>query len=689
VLKAASASATPEDIIDALQLSGVPVTDPRNGQVTPRLSLHAAALQLTNVGTPQPGDVTPPTGTVRINGGAAWTRARDVRVSVLGRDSSGIGEMCVSASAVAPCAPWEPYATSKAWSLADGDGPKTVYVFLKDKAGNAMTNPVSASITLDRAPPTGAAVTINGGAAWTTSRLVTLGIAGSDPAGLQMCLGNAAASDCTAYEAFAASKAWYLASGPDGPRTVYLWLRDGAGNAVASPASATISVDATPPVVTSLTINGGAPWTASRTVSLAVAGSDASGVAAMCVKSSSLQCADAEWVPFASPVSITLPDGAEGARTVYVRLRDARGNAMASAATASITYDASPPSAVSVTVVKDNAPSGTPTSTSGAGAGAGAGAAGWVTTPSVTLGIAATDASGVAGMCLSEDGGAPCTDFVPFAARATWDLTKGADGARTVYVTLRDGRGNTMPTPASVALKSDLRPPSDCRVEVAGGAATTRWRSVKLGLSATDPAGVVNVCLTADAAEDASNCSPWLKYSESRRFTLPAGRGQKIVRAFFRDANGHVTPEPAAISILYDPDGPDLTAAAAQLAAAPLGGDSVRVTWNAAAASDGGGGSGVAGYMLVFRPGAAPLRCRNPRDKRVEAVQGVQVSAATGQGSATVSGLKPGRRYGFRLCASDAAGNISNGLTVTARTARAKRAGATPAAAAPAAAAGA
>ena len=48
---------------------------------------------------------------------------------------------------------WEAYAATKAWTLATGDGSKTVSVQLSDKAGLTSSATPSASITLDTTPP--------------------------------------------------------------------------------------------------------------------------------------------------------------------------------------------------------------------------------------------------------------------------------------------------------------------------------------------------------------------------------------------------------------------------------------------------------------------------------------------------------------------------------------------------------
>ena len=46
----------------------------------------------------------------------------------------------------------ETYATSKAWTLSSGDGPKTVHVKFLDAAGNPSA-PAEDGITLDTVPP--------------------------------------------------------------------------------------------------------------------------------------------------------------------------------------------------------------------------------------------------------------------------------------------------------------------------------------------------------------------------------------------------------------------------------------------------------------------------------------------------------------------------------------------------------
>jgi len=81
-------------------------------------------------------DTTPPAGAVTINSGAASTKNLTVTLSLSAGDNAGpVSQMKFSNDGTTYSAP-EPYATSKTWTLASGDGTKTVYAKFKDLAGN-------------------------------------------------------------------------------------------------------------------------------------------------------------------------------------------------------------------------------------------------------------------------------------------------------------------------------------------------------------------------------------------------------------------------------------------------------------------------------------------------------------------------------------------------------------------------
>ena len=99
-------------------------------------------------------DLTPPTGSLFINDEAAFATTETVMLTLSAMDDSGsVAQMQCSNDALTYSAP-ESFATTKAWTLAGGEGPKTVYVKFSDPSHN-WSGPVSDSITLDTTSPSG------------------------------------------------------------------------------------------------------------------------------------------------------------------------------------------------------------------------------------------------------------------------------------------------------------------------------------------------------------------------------------------------------------------------------------------------------------------------------------------------------------------------------------------------------
>ncbi len=96
-------------------------------------------------------DAMPPSGTITINSGAAYTNTTNVTLSLTCSDAHGCSQMQFSNDDVIYSDP-EAYATSKAWTLTTDDEIKTVYVRFKDTPGN-WSSPASDTILLDTTAP--------------------------------------------------------------------------------------------------------------------------------------------------------------------------------------------------------------------------------------------------------------------------------------------------------------------------------------------------------------------------------------------------------------------------------------------------------------------------------------------------------------------------------------------------------
>ncbi len=268
-------------------------------------------------------DSTPPSGSLTINDGAPFTTSSNVTLNITQSDTGGSDDVQMQFSNDnGTWSEWENASLTKPWTLENGDGEKTVYVKLKDAAGNE-TPVISNTINVDSTPPTGS-LTINDGASFTASSNVTLNITQSDTGGsgdvqMQFSNDNGIWSE---WENVAATKPWTLENG-DGEKTVYVKLKDAAGNETPV-ISNTINVDATPPSG-SLTINDGAPFTTSSNVTLNITQSDTGGSGDVQMQFSNDNGTWSEWENVAVTKPWTLENG-DGEKTVYVKLKDAVGN---------------------------------------------------------------------------------------------------------------------------------------------------------------------------------------------------------------------------------------------------------------------------------------------------------------------------------------------------------------------------
>ena len=184
-------------------------------------------------GTVQGADITPPGNcSIQINGGAAYTNASNVTLTLSATDTqSGMGQMQFSNDNVNWSA-WVSYATTYSpWTLNNPatDGAKTVYAKFKDNAGNPTTVTISANITLDTTPPTGT-INVNSGAAYTRTAIVTLNLAATDTgSGVALMQVDPGSGVFNAAESYTGTKVITI-SGIDGLKTPRIKYIDAVGN---------------------------------------------------------------------------------------------------------------------------------------------------------------------------------------------------------------------------------------------------------------------------------------------------------------------------------------------------------------------------------------------------------------------------------------------------------------------------
>lgn len=102
---------------------------------------------------------TAPTGTIKINAGAAATRNLQNKLTLSATDADGVAQMRFHNDSGTWTA-WEPYATTKTWTLRNAQGIRTVYVQYKDKKGSVSgETAIKDTIEYDTVSPSISAIT--------------------------------------------------------------------------------------------------------------------------------------------------------------------------------------------------------------------------------------------------------------------------------------------------------------------------------------------------------------------------------------------------------------------------------------------------------------------------------------------------------------------------------------------------
>jgi len=96
-------------------------------------------------------DTTPPSASISINSGATYTTTTSVTLSLTYSDSGSGVDKCRYKNSGGSWTSWQSCTSTKPWTLSSGDGTKTVYYQVRDKAGNIRE--VSDTIILDTTPP--------------------------------------------------------------------------------------------------------------------------------------------------------------------------------------------------------------------------------------------------------------------------------------------------------------------------------------------------------------------------------------------------------------------------------------------------------------------------------------------------------------------------------------------------------
>jgi hypothetical protein len=269
-------------------------------------------------------DTVSPSGQLKLDDGATFTNELLVVCELVATDAtSGLDKMRIGDTDDLEGMAWQTVKDTFTWLLPPGDGTRTVYLELLDRAGN--TAMIDASIILDTTPPEGT-LSIEGGGEYIASPLVTLLIDMSDEFGIaEMRLTNAFGFSDEEWLPYSTSHSWDLGTS-GGPKMVFVEVKDNAGNTFIASASTTL--DLLDPYA-DLEIELGAEATLVLTVGTSWSAYDNLGLASIAF-SEDPAFEGAQWLDLEGKKGLeeigelTLSPG-DGLKTIHVRVIDLAG----------------------------------------------------------------------------------------------------------------------------------------------------------------------------------------------------------------------------------------------------------------------------------------------------------------------------------------------------------------------------
>ncbi|MFT3713231.1 MAG: carboxypeptidase regulatory-like domain-containing protein [Archangium sp.] len=355
------------------------------------------------------------------------------------------------------------------YTLSPGDGPRNVFVRVRDAAGNDGT--ASVSLELDTTPPTGLGISLVGAlddgtpsATLTSDPVVTVNLTQSGAT--QVLLGDGSLTSCPAVSGTwrnitGTSIANHPLAGTGSVRTVTACFADGAGN-VAGPVSATINYDGAAPsgcqlALTGLRTNGnpsGVSRTALRSIPYTLTNCAETPLEIALTEQTTVLCdataAGLVWSPYSATANQVTLSSVDGTKTVRGCVRDAARNTTSFVA-GTMTLDTSPPTSPRVSI------------NSGAA---------YINAQSVDAGVAIATVTGTAldatEWAFAEEGTTP-SNFVSYTTANPGQLAlSGGDGTKTVKALFRDDLGNTIAAEVADSIEVDTTPPTLSSIALLG-----------------------------------------------------------------------------------------------------------------------------------------------------------------------------------------------------------------------------
>jgi hypothetical protein len=451
-------------------------------------------------------DTKPPAGEISIDNKSKFTNHKEKKVA-LQIQFDDASEMQLSEMADFKDVDWHPVKkTIPDYTLSGEDGPKTIFLRLKDKAGNIST-PISAHIILDRTAPEGM-VLINNGARWLNNPAKRATLLLSSKGASEVIVAHNSSFNAVKWEPVKPTMGWTF-EGDDGLKKVFAKFRDEAGNE-SGIVEASIMLDTKAPELEKFLIDNGTQFTNNKELktTITVTAKDAHFMAFNNKPFDKPETIS--WTPYNEQSDWKL-EGDDGAKTVFLILKDSAGN-ISPSFTANIILDRTPPQGGKILINNNDK---------------------FINHPEkkATLFIGVNHSSE---MMISNFQDFKDAKWEPFQQRKeNWILT-GEDGEKIVYAKFKDEAGNVSETVMD-KITLDRKPPTDPKVVINNDSlyVTRKDKMVRLKLNAVEAKGMI-------ISQDKSfSDAKWEDFQPQKESMLKGDDGEKEVFVKFRDEAGN------------------------------------------------------------------------------------------------------------------------------------------------------
>ena len=463
-------------------------------------------------------------------------------------------------------------------------GNKIVYVWVKDNVGNVADYLEDDVTLIDNISPAINSFVLASGSAYVNDDNMSMILSGSDDlSGVTHYLisenSSTPSSGDVGWQPYTTSSYYQFDNTTNEQKTVYVWLKDVAGNISAS-SSQQLTFDNVDPVISSFTLAGGVDNTSDSTVFFTQTSSDAlSGIVSYLLKENATTPTvdDPDWLDYSSIApSYTFDNVSLENKTVYLWLKDNASN-ITSASDGIELIDGTPPEITSFEV---------------------AGGATYTNTDTVSMTLSGTDSqSGVTHYLVNESSSIPSAsdiDWTTYTTNGTYQFASTSNGNKTIYLWLMDAYQNISASQSEVIIFDNLSP-TITTFSLASGADNTTSTTINIAISASDNTSGISYYLLSEvqSTAPASDSTDWVGYTSfPTNYTFDnASIGTKTVYFWIKDGAENIAGSSGSIEFI-DGIAPNGTSISINGGAASTVNQSVTLSLTA---SDAGG---VAAYYV-------------------------------------------------------------------------------------------